>query len=308
MALLTGQTPTAQTPAGDEPFRGMVHRAIAAERAGFDSIWVSEHHFTDDGYLTSPLVAAAAMAGVTSRIRIGTGVVLAPLHHPVRLAEDAATVQLVSGDRLLLGMAIGYRPEEFPPFGVRRQDRVGRLHAAVDVCRRLHTGQEARGAWFRPVLDVRPPMLLGGHSPAAIRRAVSIGDGYLTGGGDVDHAIRLLDVLAVEPHDRDVFHVGIHLAVVLEDAGVPTDVIMAGAEYQHRRYTEWMALPERPPALVRGTTDQVIESISPVVDRLGSYANATLLLRLIVPGVPAAMADQLVHHAGSTLLPAIKGR
>src|ERR687887_1225527 len=127
---------TCQVGPGEQRSTGELYReAIAlaedAERLGFDSVWLSEHHFFADGYTPSPLVQAAAIAARTTRIAIGTGVLLAPLHNPVRLAEDAATVQLLSDGRLVLGLAQGWKRDEFDGLGVPYQRRHVRLEEMV---------------------------------------------------------------------------------------------------------------------------------------------------------------------------------
>jgi alkanesulfonate monooxygenase SsuD/methylene tetrahydromethanopterin reductase-like flavin-dependent oxidoreductase (luciferase family) len=102
---------------------------------------MSEHHFIEDGYLPSVLPVAAAIAARTKRIRIAPGVLLMPFHNPMRLAEDIAVVDVISGGRLELGVGAGYKLEEFGSFGVPFNERGSRTNEALGIIRRLLEGE-----------------------------------------------------------------------------------------------------------------------------------------------------------------------
>lgn len=156
-----------------------------ADALGFETVIVSEHHGSDDGYLPSPLVMAGAFAARTKRARIRTSALVLPLHDPVRVAEDAAIVDILSGGRLELIVAAGYVPSEFAMFGRELRDRSRLLEEGIAVLRRAWTGEpfEYEGRRVRvtprPVQEPHPPILLGGGTLASAKRAARIADGYV---------------------------------------------------------------------------------------------------------------------------------
>jgi probable F420-dependent oxidoreductase len=172
-------------------FEDTIQECERAEAAGFDSVWLGEHHNSQTLYPT-PLLGLAAIASRTRRLRLGTGVLLLPLYHPLAVAEEAAMVDVISGGRLILGIGAGYAPEEFAAFGVSIKERGTRMDEAVPLIHRLwsedkvtHQGRHYRvtGAAVgpRPVQRPRPPIWFAGWVEPAIRRAARLGDAWLGG-------------------------------------------------------------------------------------------------------------------------------
>jgi alkanesulfonate monooxygenase SsuD/methylene tetrahydromethanopterin reductase-like flavin-dependent oxidoreductase (luciferase family) len=150
-----------------------------AERLGASSAWFSEHHLFEDGYLTSTLTMAAAAAARTRRIRLGTAILIAPLHHPAEIAEQSVVVDILSDGRLDLGLGTGYRVPEFELFDA---SLTARYKQTDDTVRRLRELWGPDGVRPRPVQDP-VPVWLGYQGPQGARRAGLLGAPLLSAHG-----------------------------------------------------------------------------------------------------------------------------
>ena len=176
---------------GQASFEETLRECQRAEAAGFDSVWLGEHHNNPILY-PAPLIGLAAIASRTRSVSLGTGVLLLPLYHPMMVAEEGALVDVISGGRLILGVGAGYAPEEFAAFGCALNERGSRLEEGASLLRRLWTEVNVthRGKHYqvenatvapRPLQQPRPPIWFGAWAEAAIRRAARLGDAWFVG-------------------------------------------------------------------------------------------------------------------------------
>lgn len=174
----------------DQLLSEVIAETQQAERYGFDAVLLGEHHQQKADCFTSPFLTAMAIAMHTKRIRIGTGILLAPLYHPVHVAEDAAMLDITSQGRLILGLGAGYQQEDFTAFGIPLSHRVSLLEESIAVIRRCWTEERFsfQGKRFtlenvsinpKPRQKPQPPIWLGGWADAAIKRAANLGDAWL---------------------------------------------------------------------------------------------------------------------------------
>ena len=183
-----------------EIYKNTLEQVRLAEKVNFESAWISEHHFLDDGYCPSPAVVASAMAAVTTRIRIGSAGIILPLHNPLKVAEDAAVVDNISNGRFNLGVVLGYRKEEYEGMGVPMRERPSRMDEGIEVLEKALTGEKftyegKRYGYENARLTPRPvqnpiPVYIGAFEEPAIRRAGRFGYPLLIGPGRTVEMVR----------------------------------------------------------------------------------------------------------------------
>lgn len=220
-----------------------------AENLGFDSVWLTEHHFCDDGYTPSPLVLAGNIGARTRNMHVGTNLMLLPLHDPVRVAEDSATLSLVTGGRFDLGVGIGYRQLEFDQFGRKLSHRPSLIEEGIEILRRGWSGEPVNFSGKRfsvgdltitPAPKHKPRVLLGGMAPPAIERAARIADGFLcTGGLGLNEYCAALEKVGKSPADGRVV-MGCW-AIIAEDPEAEAARIGDHILYQANEYIRWGA-------------------------------------------------------------------
>ncbi|NUS57115.1 MAG: LLM class flavin-dependent oxidoreductase [Streptomycetaceae bacterium] len=175
--------PAAFGRTGQEVYAAALDMIAWADEHGFARVTFGEHHQSPDGYISNPLLVAAAVGGRTRTVRVRISALLAPLYHPLRLAEEAAVADLCLGGRLDLGMAVGYVEGDFDAFGADYRSRGRFLEELVPFLRRAWTGEPVE--WQGKTVRVTPrpaqdpmPIYLGGSVRASIDRAARLADGY----------------------------------------------------------------------------------------------------------------------------------
>jgi len=333
LSLYTGQ----HTGLGGARYQDVAPIAVAAEEAGFDVFWISEHHDFDDGYLPSPFVALGAAAAVTTSITLATGVALGPLAHPLRLAEDAVVVDHLSQGRLLLGLGIGYAPGEYRMFGVPMSRRGPRMTETVEILRRAWTGERFsyRGEIFTfDEVRVRPasvraggiPIWLGGYAKPAVLRAARLADGHLVGRGSPDlvhGAARYLEEI-LDPADPS-FTFAMNLAVVGDEPsaeGASARTAFARQQRSYERvqtdtdvYADRLTISAGPELdlgeieayfQVLGDTAALIGGITDTLAANSRWSRLHVALRAFFPDEELEKVLRRVRYLGETVLPGVR--
>ena len=206
----------------------LTHLATTAERVGIESMWTIEHVVIPVGYqstypydpsgkipapdqvpIPDPLIALAYVAAVTKRVRLATGILLLPQRHPLYVAKEVASLDVLSHGRIILGIGVGWLAEEFQALGIPFADRAARTAEAVRAMRSLwkDEAEPFHGKFFRwekleshpkPVQKPGVPIVVGGHTEMSARRAARYGDGFFPGVADEEKLVWLLGIMRDE--------------------------------------------------------------------------------------------------------------
>jgi alkanesulfonate monooxygenase SsuD/methylene tetrahydromethanopterin reductase-like flavin-dependent oxidoreductase (luciferase family) len=307
-------------------YRASLEQIGWAETLGFDSVWLTEHHFCADGYTPSPLVIAAAIGANTRRMRIGTNLMLLTLADPVRVAEDASTLSILTGGRFDLGVGLGYRQLEFDYFGRKLSHRPSLMEEGLAILRQAWSGEPVQiaGKRFRvdgltvtPAPRVAPRLFIGGMAEPAIARAARLGDGFLsTGGIGHDAYIRALEASG-KSRSQGSICAG-NWGIIAADPEAEAAKIGEHALYQINQYVEWGAFgpPERVP-LFPDAASALRDGPYELLDADAAVASLTRMLREFpeivdihfwaqLPGEPVESGSARIDYVARNVLPRVR--
>lgn len=294
-----------------------------AEELGFHSVFLGHHYLTSSQFL-QPVSLAGHLAAVTERVRLGFGVFLSPLWHPLVLAEELATLDCLSGGRLTVGVGAGYRQVEFDALGIEYDSRHRRLVEGIELMRSLWAGEavsydgpfgrvnDARLS-LRPVQDVGPPVWIGAFGPKAIARAAALGVPWLAspeGTMDVleERYALYRDGLRAAGHPLELPYPMSREGAVAATASEAAEAVRPFLEQQYRGYKQWDQVRDLSideviaQHAVVGTPDDVTHRLREYGRRLGV---TEVIMRVDWLGMDPAVAERTIRLLGTEVIPAL---
>lgn len=316
-------------------FRETVEQVQLAESVGFDTVLITEHHVVESGYFPAPLITATALAMATSRIRVGTGVLLLPLYDPLHVAEHGAMVDIVSGGRFVLGVGYGYRQEEFDAFKIPLKDRGPRIREGIECIRSFWTDEVTnyQGKHFQyeqvtqrpqPLQDPHPPIWMAAKQEGAVRLAGRVADAWFAdpvtpSSVQKKRLVAYTEALAKAGKPTEGFDFPIYReAFCAETDEKAWDLARDGVMFIYQEYLDWGHLLDdegRPvPAGTPGALDMLrkrfiigspetcIREATQLKQELGG---TNLVMRMKFPGISQKEVLDSIRLWGDAVLPAI---
>jgi len=316
---------------GYRTFAESVEQIELAEKLGFHTVLVSEHHLVENGYFPAPLVTLGAIAVKTQKIRLASGIIILPLYDPLHVAEHGAVLDVISGGRFTLGVGQGYRKEEFDAFGVALRDRPSRMKEGIEAIRTLWTAPVANyeGRHFsyrnvmlrpQPVQKPCPPFWIAAKAKSAVRLAAEV-DGLWFADPVTPLAVlkeRRLDYQAeLEKYKRSESE----FPLMREAYCAETDEkawaeARDGILYVYREYLQWGHMldergepvpPEREDALALLRKRFIVGSPATCIKECEKYRRelgvTNLVLRMKFPGLPHGQVLKSIRLWAEQVMP-----
>ncbi|MEM7540557.1 MAG: LLM class flavin-dependent oxidoreductase [Pseudomonadota bacterium] len=341
--LLAFRNPPKWKRPWEDIYEEHIRQAELAEDLGYDEVWLTEHHFWEDGWCPALLPTASAIAARTRTIRIGTFVILLPLgKHPINVVEEATVVDIISKGRLDLGMGLGYRVPEFAGYGIPREDRASLMDEGLEIIRRAWTEEtfDFKGKHYElknvhleptPVQQPHPPIWTAVMGKKAANRAARFGFHVAGTGGE--NLQRMYDNALVEQgrDPKDFMISQLRLVYVAPTREQAWEDAQEHAHYMMQTYDTWlkeaadakwfqetmsvsdMPAPEKlrdtpglsffEAPLMIGTPDDIIEEI----ERYSSSSRVThLVMWMQLAGMDPKKAEQCMKLFSEEVMPHVK--
>ncbi|MGR8947914.1 MAG: LLM class flavin-dependent oxidoreductase [Gammaproteobacteria bacterium] len=316
-------------------YNAILDQIIRSEELGYDHVWLTEHHFTEDGYNPALLPTAAAIATRTSTIRIGSFILLLPYQHPVRAAEDVACIDIFSNGRFDFGIGQGYSHHEWNALCMDRSTRGSRMREGIDIIKRLFTEDKVsyNGKYTqikdltlspKPVQEPHPPIWIGARGPKAIKRAAEMGYHLMATLGP-DPAPLYIDSLKEAGHNPDDFNIAqLRMVYTAASESQAWDECQDHLWHLLTFYQDILSeakdaegddkpLPANNAAELRhspiadgmmiGTPDQVAEKLQSFCD---NYVCTDFIMDMQFPGIDPALATRSMELFAAEVMPNFK--
>jgi alkanesulfonate monooxygenase SsuD/methylene tetrahydromethanopterin reductase-like flavin-dependent oxidoreductase (luciferase family) len=290
-----------------------VEQMVLSERLGFDSVWLTEHHYADYGISSAPSVLLATVAARTERVKLGMAVWVLPFHHPLRLAEETATLDILSRGRLIVGLGRGNRPQEFLGHGVNQDESRTRLQEGVEVLLQAWTEERVTfhgqhwqidniPVYPKPLTKPHPPLAFAVSSPDSIQWAARHGFAIMSSGlfTPLDTTLKQHDAyvgaLRAAGHAESTVADLLSRWVVSKHVYVaPTDAeARADAEGPERWYLDAFARSIRPDEL-RGISESVRAAATASAARIGTLQWDKLVEESLLIGSPETVRRKVAE-------------
>ena len=294
------------------------------DQIGADLVWFTEHHFVEDGYLPSWIPVAGAMSSVTKHVRFGTDICLMPFNHPVRLAEDLAVLDNLSGGRVEVGLGMGYAPHEFRGFGFPVSRRVSLMEEGIEVLQKCFSGErfsyQGKRYQFEDVVitpgyvqEGGPPLWVAAMSEAGAMRAAHYDTHFLPQGLKANSYDPWIDKLQSTGRNPADYRVGIIRSIlVTEDRDKDWQAVRAAERYRMALYQRFFeesgeGFGEKgepvPQAWIVGDVDECVAELTKFILDFGI---TDIVSMAVPPGMRAEQMGDSLEKLFTQVVPRVK--